>query len=240
MSAQWLRDNFMFGVNLTNDKNEPFPESMYELAIDSAIELVEAETGIVIGEAEETERYDLTAGDWFRNYEIQTDRVPLSAIASWKLQQGDFPPITMPANWIYIRDKKLGIVEIILGTGTPTFAYNGQFLYGGHVFDTRKAAAAVITYTAGFHPTTTIPASVRMLVGWLGAMLPLDTAGDLIAGAGIASYSKSMDGISESVSTTSSATNAGYGARIISYQKQIKDAMRQVKARYRGLPMHAS
>jgi hypothetical protein len=56
----------------------------------------------------------------------------------------------------------------------------------------------------------------------ISAMLPLDAAGDLIAGAGIANFSLSMDGLSESVGTTSSATNSGYGARVIQYRDRLK------------------
>jgi hypothetical protein len=68
-------------------------------------------------------------------------------------------------------------------------------------------------------------------------MGPLNIAGDLIAGAGIATKSLSMDGLSQSISTTASATNAGYGARILQYNKHIEESMKTLKAYYTGISM---
>jgi len=76
------------------------------------------------------------------------------------------------------------------------------------------------------------PAIIKA-IGLLAAISPLDIAGDLIAGAGIGSFSVGVDGLSQSIGTTASATSAGYGARIISYQKQLKDLMGMLRAKYR-------
>jgi hypothetical protein len=77
------------------------------------------------------------------------------------------------------------------------------------------------------------PNSILDAVGLLSSMLPLDTAGDLIVGAGIASKSISFDGLSTSINTTSSATNAGYGARMISYRKRFENIMKSIKRDWR-------
>lgn len=71
------------------------------------------------------------------------------------------------------------------------------------------------------------------------AMLPLDVAGDLIVGAGIASYSVSMDGISENVNTTSSATNSGYGARVLQFERELKNLMSALRSKYRPIRISA-
>jgi hypothetical protein len=71
-------------------------------------------------------------------------------------------------------------------------------------------------------------------VGMIASMGPFNIAGDMIAGAGIASQSIGIDGLSQSVSTTSSATNAGYGARIIQYQKDVKDQIKHLQNYYKG------
>jgi len=60
--------------------------------------------------------------------------------------------------------------------------------------------------------------------------------GDLISGAGIAAKSLSIDGLSQSISTTSSATNSGYGARILSYQKRITKELKTIRSFYKGVP----
>jgi hypothetical protein len=81
---------------------------------------------------------------------------------------------------------------------------------------------------------------IRDIIGMKAAMGPLNIAGDLIAGAGIASKSISLDGLSQSISTTSSATNAGYGSRIIQYTKQIDGMMEGMRERYQGINMVVS
>lgn len=69
------------------------------------------------------------------------------------------------------------------------------------------------------------------------AMMPLDIAGDLIAGAGIASISTSMDGLSQNINTTSSATNSGYGARVIQFRNELKALMSALRAKFKKMNM---
>lgn len=78
-----------------------------------------------------------------------------------------------------------------------------------------------------------MPMDLINVVGMVASFGPLGIAGDLILGsAGIASQSLSIDGLSQSISTTASATNAGYGARIIQYEKQIKETTNRLKLVY--------
>lgn len=78
----------------------------------------------------------------------------------------------------------------------------------------------------------TVPQGLIQAIGFIAAALPLDTAGDLIAGAGIGSFSIGVDGLTQSVATTSSATNAGYGAKLISYRNQVKQIIKTYKSEY--------
>jgi len=77
-----------------------------------------------------------------------------------------------------------------------------------------------------------MPANMVHAVGLKAALVPLDVAGDLIVGAGIASKSISMDGLSMNINTTSSATNAGYGARVGQYERELKALMSSLRKRW--------
>ena len=88
-----------------------------------------------------------------------------------------------------------------------------------------------LQYITGFD-LDHLPMDLLNLVGKLATFGPLGIAGDLILGAGIASQSLSVDGLSQSIGSTSSATNAGYGARLVQYQKEIKDAIPRLKLVY--------
>ena len=60
-------------------------------------------------------------------------------------------------------------------------------------------------------------------------------AGDLILGAGIARQSLSIDGLAQQIDSTSSATNSGYGARIINYNKEIKETLERLQGTYKRI-----
>jgi len=81
----------------------------------------------------------------------------------------------------------------------------------------------------------TVPEVLIRCVGLLAAILPLDIAGDLIVGAGIARFQVSVDDLRQEVDTTSSATNSGYGARILSYKNTLKAYVKALKADYQHI-----
>jgi hypothetical protein len=80
-----------------------------------------------------------------------------------------------------------------------------------------------------------VPEDIIDAVGKLAAINVFHQLGDIILGAGIASQSIGIDGLSQSISTTSSATNAGYGARITGYLTDLKQAKVDLKEKYDGI-----
>jgi hypothetical protein len=164
--------------------------------------------------------------------------------------------------WIHI-ERAAGQVQLVPGTGTAGTILLGAsgawipLIYGNNRYIPNVFR---IAYRAGFgrpspgatDPTAGltgpksvadpildrgVPRDIKHLIGMRAALGPLNIAGDLIVGAGIASQSIGIDGLSQSVSTTSSATNAGYGARIIQYQKDIKALEKSLKDYYKGIRM---
>ena len=85
----------------------------------------------------------------------------------------------------------------------------------------------------------TLPQDIARAVMLKSSLLALDVAGDLIAGAGLASVSTSMDGLSQNINTTASATNSGYGARVLQFTKEYKELIATLKATYRALNIMA-
>lgn len=78
-----------------------------------------------------------------------------------------------------------------------------------------------------------MPMDLINLLGKLASFGPLNIAGDLVLGiAGVSGQSLSIDGLSQSISTTASATSAGYSARLIQYQKEIKETVGRLKLVY--------
>jgi hypothetical protein len=80
----------------------------------------------------------------------------------------------------------------------------------------------------------TLPSNIKHMIGLKSACnFILQVAGDLILGAGIASSSIGIDGLSQSIQTTSSAMYSGYSSRIDYYEKQYEALRAAVKAEYR-------
>jgi hypothetical protein len=92
-----------------------------------------------------------------------------------------------------------------------------------------------ISYVTGFKK---VPQDIVNAVGKLASMQLFHIAGDLILGtAGIASQSISIDGLSQSISSTASATNSGYGARTLNYVNELKRELPRMKDFYKGFTM---
>ena len=78
-----------------------------------------------------------------------------------------------------------------------------------------------------------MPMDLLNIVGMLATFGPLNIAGDLVLGvAGVSSQSLSIDGLSQSIGTTASATSAAYSARLIQYKKDIDSAVGRLKLVY--------
>ena len=69
-----------------------------------------------------------------------------------------------------------------------------------------------VSYKAGFKKGK-IPYNIKNIIGLMASIGPLNVAGDLIAGAGIASKTISLDGLSQSVATCSKAMAASASMR---------------------------
>lgn len=235
ITPQWVKDRFLVGVNLTTDDGEPYPDALFEIAIESAIDAVQDELDIVFDATSVTnEKHDTFSGvNGAPNFApIRLRKRPVRSITGITAAWGNNSPITIPTSWA-----NLGVDGLDF-TGSLTIIPNQDAIstlssYGlPGLFRDVSPLWWRIAYEAGWADEEDVPKSLQMCVGWIAAALPLDTAGDLIAGAGIANKSVSIDGLSTSIGTTSSATNAGYGARLISYQKQVSVQLAAAKNKY--------
>lgn len=75
-----------------------------------------------------------------------------------------------------------------------------------------------IAYSTGFDK---IPNEIITTISKLASIFILHQIGDIILGPGISSFSLGLDGLSQSISSTKSASNSAFGARISSYLKDL-------------------
>lgn len=238
LSVEDLKKIFLFGIDLTDDNGVDFPEEMYEFYIRSAQEWVEAQLGgiCLCPTVIPNEVHDYYLNDYISYSFLKLYRYPLLSIESVGIQ---YPLATnviqFDPTW-FRAESVASQVQLIPSQGTFSsmlMTQGGSFIYSGME---NVPGIFRVGYTAGF-PRGQVPYLLKEIVGMKASLGPLNIAGDLIAGAGIASKSISMDGLSQSISTTSSAENSGFGSRIKAYNEDIISRMKGLKAFYKGIAM---
>ena len=237
LTVEQLKARYFFGVNLTNDAGETLPDATFAHYILQSIRWFEHQIDIPILPQTFIDEHDYHRNAYEAFNYIQLDNYPVITLDEFRVEYPSGQTVIVyPSEWIRLNKEK-GQVQVVPTAGTlsefligqgGTFlpaVYNGMH-YLPHLFN--------VQYTAGFEEGK-VPANIVDLIGMFAAFGPLNIFGDLIAGAGIANISLSMDGLSQSIGTTSSATNSGYGARIIQYQKQIKEQIPMLRRFYKGI-----
>ncbi len=95
-----------------------------------------------------------------------------------------------------------------------------------------------IDYDAGFETSDDVPADLRQVIAKNCAVSLLNIIGDGLM-SGFSSSSLSMDGLSESFSSTQSATSAYFGARIKEYKDDISDYIKENKHKFGSISIGA-
>jgi len=110
--------------------------------------------------------------------------------------------------------------------GAMPWRLMGMHYPGGFEFD----------YTTGYPKSDFVPEGLRDVVGKWAAVKCLASIGDGLM-AGFSSQSVSLDGLSESFSSTQSATSAFFGARILEYTKEIDSWIKKNRYKFGAVPM---
>lgn len=252
MSIDELKEVYLFGIDLTDDAGNPMPDTLMAYYIINAVDWLEKKLDIpILPRVYEDERHDYYREDYNKYIWMNLLRSPVIGIEEVRLVlPGEQVVQVFERDWIHIQ-RHDGQLQLVPGTGTAGTILLGAsgawipLIYGSNRF---IPDAFRVRYEAGFgKPRScdavtvrdpdydTVPRIIKELVGKIASFGPFNIAGDLIVGAGIATTSLSIDGLSQSVGTTSSATNSGYGARLVQYSKEIKDQIPSLRRYYKGI-----
>ena len=236
VSVDELRENYLFGLDLSDDKGNPFPDRMLEWYIKAGVDWLEKELDIdLVAHTHINETHDHYAVDYARWGYFQLQNYPVIAIDQIQFQYPSMlEAVTIDPRWVVLEDNGVsGVVQIVPGQGNiaDVLMIPGALLPMWSGQTGRVPAIWHINYRSGFEPLTA-PPDIKHAIGMWASIGVLNIAGDLIVGAGIASKSISLPGLSQNVNTTSSATNAGFGARIIEYQKELKSLIPNLRRYY--------
>jgi len=241
VSAQFVRENFLFGVNLKDDDGNEMPDSLINLYIKSATRFIQRKLGgvLLFPTAVENEAHDYYFTDYTQFGHVKLHHYPVKKVTRYSVQ---FPltseVISFDPAW-FVTDSVGAQVNLIPRQGTLSsilMGQGGQFIPILHTARDYLPYVIFVDYECGFDQNE-VDEDILEIIGMKAAMGPLNIAGDLIAGAGIASKSIGIDGLSQSIGTTSSATNSGYGARILQYQKHIDSMISDIRNNLTGIQM---
>jgi len=232
MTGQEVRDLFAWGLlGLgVDDTGAPFPDRFYTHYMRYAVTKFEAKTRIRLLPLPVVELHDYCPEDWGNRYwTFSLDEFPIVSVDKVTFTLPGSTPFVFPSSWVQA-DLALGIVSIVPDGSAPMLLPTFRMPVG---YPKVTPGAIKVEYVAGFGPGK-IPENIRDMVGKEAASGFLNLAGDLVGGAAVASQSMSLDGLSQSVNTTSSATNAGFGSRLIQYNNELKRDYPIVQAFYKG------
>lgn len=247
LSARELKALYLYGVNITAKDGTNFPDSSLEFYIKSAQDEIERYLSIKFIKKLISQTQHFNRSEYVNNFPIIQVDFPINKSLSLVGLLNKIEQIVYPQEWLTQFESSEGTFRrtlSIVPNGVSSVSGNQDVILLGTATNLGIQRFHTIPnywnyqYETGFD-CDKLPFELINAVGMLASIPVFDISGDLILGAGIASQSLSIDGLSQSLSSTSSATNAGYGARILSYQKQVKSTMDKLKNIYKGIQFTA-
>ena len=233
---------YLFGITINGGQGTSFSNEAIRRYIEMAQRQVENFFNLRFCKQLVDQTLSYYRADYWQSFPIlQTNypvRDPLSMIGMLnKMEQ-----IIYPQGWLFCEyDTAMGQGKrrvSVVPTGASTTQGNAQVILTGITSQIGMQRFENIPdywrlqYITGWD-IDDMPMDLLNVVGMLATFGPLNVAGDLILGvAGVANQSLSIDGLSQSIGTTASATSAGYTARIKEYQQEIKDTVDRIKLVY--------
>ena len=242
ISPEELLSLYFYGIDIKSQDGTSLSSASIRMYIKAAQREIERFLDIRFKRKLLTETVDYYKDDYWYGYPKLKVSLPVEEPFSMIGMINTVEQIIYPKNWLNSKRSSEGLyykdINIVPVGSTGAVGTSEQLLLTGL---TRQIGITSykqvpnyfnVQYTTGFKE---IPFDLLNVVGKLASIGVLNIAGDLILGAGIASMSLGVDGLSQSIASTSSATSSGYGARIIQYSKEINDTLKRLKLAYKSL-----
>lgn len=253
----YMIKKYMFGLKIVDpDTKQELDDSVYEHLIDTKIPYAEQQLGIaILPRIVANERHDYYANDFMHYNYIQTYERPILQVNSVEMMYNNQRLEKFPTSWlkVYTRTGEIEInPAVIVGdsnvmNGGEAYMNGTQAISSAPLWGLPGIASTDVvpqalqyTYVAGMLPPTRrgitrdweVPLDLVQLIAKYVLRELLEIWGDLIIGAGIAGESLSVDGISESTTTTQSAMYTGGAARIKLIDDTIASLEQGLRNRY--------
>lgn len=235
---------YFFGTPLEDVFGNQIDEETIEYYIQVAQEQIESLLTIKLNRMVYQESKHYKYDDWIQWNYIGTN-YPVVAPLSLQGFINTTLQITYPRHWLvsksqspdeymYHRSIQLVPVQGSASSSSPTLV--GISPYIGWFGNATVPNYWTIQYHTGFNK---VPKDIMDAIGKMAAIPLFTILGDIVLGSAIASKSQSIDGLSQSVNSTASASFSAFSARIRQYEKDLKHAKLVLKRKYVGIRMVA-
>ena len=234
---------YFYGINIQSDEGIEFDLETVRYYILTAQREIENYLDIKLNPQLINETLSYYDTDYYGRFPIFPTKYPVAEVYSLIGLLARAEQIIYPKEWLKTNvdpdgmyPKRFSLVPTGSGAGVSG---NADVIITGILRDIGLRSYGNIPdyfnvqYKTGFEYNQ-LPEDILNVVGKLASIGVFNIAGDLVIGAGLASTSLSIDGLSQSLNTTQSAENSAFSARIRQYTKEIKDTMSRVKLKYRG------
>lgn len=232
---------YLYGINIQGENGTSLSDESIKFYIKAAQKEVENYFNLLfVKQLIEIETTSYYHTDYWTQFPIIKTQFPVREPLSLIGLLAKSEQIIYPQGWLFCERDSQGLGKrriSIVPTGHSSVQANAEVILAGITTQIGMQRFKNIPdywniqYITGFD-LDKIPADLIDIVGKLASIGILNIAGDLILGAGIASVSLSIDGLNQSIGTTSSAENSGYSARIKQYQKEIISSVKKIKLVY--------
>lgn len=247
-----IRYTYVWGTDFKSSQGNRFTDEQIQFFIDAGLAEIERQLNITIRkqriksqltveekklkrkvdyDVEET-LYDFSYRKIQRYGMIQTKQRPIINVSKCTLiNKGENDDVDLLPSTIL--DKKNGVIKFLKRPWKPSDTADGINTaisrYGSETWNPHLFYA--VDYDVGYETSDDVPDDLRQIIGELIAMAILNIIGDGLM-SGLSSTSLSMDGVSESYSSTMSATSAYFGARLVEYRKDVEGYIEKNKFKF--------
>lgn len=234
-----LRDLYFHGIDTVAKDGTVLQEHVYDAFIASAQLEVEKYLGIKLVKQVVKENHHYHGSDW-QNWGLIQTSLPVNEVASLAGYYGKQKNIEVPIEWLQSKKssddlyhRSVWLVPNGVGNMQSSSSFSGTIMPFNNIsYNSSVPNFWELTYVTGFEK---IPMDLYNMIGMLASVNIFNILGDLVLGVGIASQSIGLDGLSQSIVSSSSAENSSYGSRITTYWKQMQITMPRLREYYKGI-----
>lgn len=218
LTVDQLQRLYLKGIPLTDQFGNTLDEEDLQSYIDIAISMLETYLDINIVPTTICEEKDYQSNDYWQWGYFQMNNIPIQSVSKLEAVYPNAAILSYPTDWCKIQNHD-GIIRIIPNAGTSAqFSVDAGGQYFPEIFRNQGHVPLVwqVTYIAGFCDGH-VPMDVNATIGMLAAVMALNNLGGHVLPPGLAGSSLSLDGLSESLQTTMTATTHAYSGLTKAY-----------------------